>query len=108
MKVFAAVTFFPYNALHDISKLVSKMAARTADPRIAMHVCNRGAAFGEEPQGAKPGIAVMVYVSERRNSWIDAENCAGTMLTARDTPGLTTDLDGSSRTRTASSMLAGR
>lgn len=26
-----------------------------------MHVCNRGTAFGEVPQGAKPGIAIVVY-----------------------------------------------
>ncbi|KAK5175854.1 uncharacterized protein LTR77_000994 [Saxophila tyrrhenica] len=52
---------FPYSALSDVSKLVSKMAAETTDPAIAMHVCNRGTAFGEEPQGAKPGIAIMMY-----------------------------------------------
>ena len=26
-----------------------------------MHVCNRGTAFGEAPQGAKPGIAVVLF-----------------------------------------------
>lgn len=26
-----------------------------------MHVCNRGTAFGEAPQGAKPGIAIMMF-----------------------------------------------
>ena len=37
------------------------MAARTADPKLAMHVVNRGVSFGEEPQGSKPGIAVMMF-----------------------------------------------
>lgn len=37
------------------------MAARDADPKLAMHVVNRGAAFGEPPQGAKPGIAVLMF-----------------------------------------------
>ena len=44
-----------------MSNVVSKIAARTTDPKLAMHVCNRGSAFGEEPQGAKPGIAVIMY-----------------------------------------------
>ncbi|KAK3711302.1 hypothetical protein LTR37_009682 [Vermiconidia calcicola] len=60
-KVFAGIVLFPYSSLEEMSKVVSKMAARTADPRLAMHVVNRGAAFGEAPQGAKPGVAVMMW-----------------------------------------------
>ena len=37
------------------------MAARKADPKLAMHVVNRGTSFGEAPQGAKPGIAVLMF-----------------------------------------------
>jgi hypothetical protein len=37
------------------------MHTNPADPRVAMHVCNRGTAFGEPPQGAKPGIAIMMF-----------------------------------------------
>ena len=44
-----------------MSKVVSKIAARITDPKLAMHVCNRGAAFGEPPAGAKPGIAVIMF-----------------------------------------------
>ena len=60
-KVFAGLLFFPYSSLKDVSKVVSDMAARVADPKLAMHVLNRGAAFGEAPQGARPGVAVMMY-----------------------------------------------
>lgn len=37
------------------------MAAKVTDPKLAMHVTNRGVAFGEAPQGAKPGIAVLMF-----------------------------------------------
>lgn len=37
------------------------MAARPTDPRVAMHVANRGPGLGEGVPGAKPGIAVMMY-----------------------------------------------
>jgi hypothetical protein len=60
-KVFAGLLFYPYSSLNEVSKVVSKMAARVADPKLAMHVVNRGTAFGEAPQGARPGIAVMMY-----------------------------------------------
>lgn len=53
--------FFPYERLKEVSKGVSEMAARAADPKVAMHVVNRGRGMGEEAQGAKPGIAIMMY-----------------------------------------------
>ena len=61
MQVFAGIAFFPYSSLHEVSSILSMMAARTADPKLAMHVVNRGAGMGEAPQGAKPGIAVLMY-----------------------------------------------
>ena len=37
------------------------MAARTADPKVAMHVVNQGPGMGFPDQGAKPNIAIMMY-----------------------------------------------
>lgn len=44
-----------------MSKVVSTMAARTADPKLAMHVCNNGPSFGQPPPGSKPDIAVIMF-----------------------------------------------
>ena len=60
-KIFSGILFFPYSSLHELSKVVSTMGARTANPKLAMHVVNRGAGMGETPQGAKPGIGVIYY-----------------------------------------------
>lgn len=59
--VFGGLLFFPYSSLKDVSKVVSKMAAQKTDPKLAMHVVNRGAIFGEPPQGARPGIGIMMF-----------------------------------------------
>ena len=53
--------FFPYSRLKEVSKGVSEMATRAADPKVAMHVVNQGSGMGAPAQGAKPGIAVMMY-----------------------------------------------
>lgn len=37
------------------------MAARPADPKLAMHVTKRGSGLGEAAQGGKPGIAIYMY-----------------------------------------------
>ena len=55
------MTFYPYSSLAEISKCVAMMHARPADPKVAMHVLNRGSGLGEPPQGAHPGIAIMMF-----------------------------------------------
>lgn len=60
-KIFMGFLMFPYSQLQEVSKGVSAMAARPADPKIAMHIVNRGRGMGEPAQGGKPGIAVMMY-----------------------------------------------
>lgn len=60
-KIFSGVILYPYCSLSAISTGVAKMAARTADGNIAMHVLNRGPGMGEAAPGSKPGIAIMPY-----------------------------------------------
>ncbi len=60
-KVFAGVVMFPYSSLSAISAGVAKMAAHNKDPKVAMHVLQRGVGFGEPPQGARPGVAIFMY-----------------------------------------------
>ena len=58
-KIFAGVIFYPYSTLPELSKGVAAMAAKTADPKVAMHVVNQGPGMGVPSQGSKPGIAIM-------------------------------------------------
>ncbi|KAK3670285.1 hypothetical protein LTR78_009839 [Recurvomyces mirabilis] len=60
-KIFGGILFIPYSSLHEVSKGVAAMAARTADPRIAMHVMNQGPGMGMPDQGSKPNIALMLF-----------------------------------------------
>ncbi|EMD00474.1 hypothetical protein BAUCODRAFT_20568 [Baudoinia panamericana UAMH 10762] len=60
-KVFGGVLTVPYSSLQQCSKGVSAMAARTSDPKVAMHVINQGPSMGMPEQGGKPGIAFMLY-----------------------------------------------
>lgn len=54
-RVFSGFIFIPYSSLRETSKGVATMAARPADPKVAMHVSN-----GINP-GARPDIAIFMY-----------------------------------------------
>ena len=60
-RVFAGILFFPYSSLQEVSAGVSAMAARTADPKITMHVVNQGPGMGMPDHGARPGVGIMMY-----------------------------------------------
>ncbi|KAF4556461.1 FAD-binding domain-containing protein 55 [Elsinoe fawcettii] len=60
-KIFSGVVSVPYSSLKEASKVVADVAARTADPRLAMHVVNLGPGMGFPNPGAKPDVGFMLY-----------------------------------------------
>lgn len=60
-QIFSGLVSVPYQSLKEASKVVADMAARTADPRLAMHVVNLGPGMGFPDQGSKPDIGFLVY-----------------------------------------------
>ena len=59
--IFAGILFIPYSSLRELSKVVCQMASQTTDPKLAMHVCNTGPQFGQNPPGAKPDVAIIMF-----------------------------------------------
>lgn len=60
-KIVSGFVALPYTSLAACSKGVAAMAARTADPSVAMHVVNQGPGMGMPDQGPRPGIAFMLF-----------------------------------------------
>jgi FAD/FMN-containing dehydrogenase len=59
--VFAGLMFLPYGRLDEVGLWVERSVERLKDPKTAFFITNQGPGTGVPPQGAKPGIAVVVF-----------------------------------------------
>ncbi|KAF2222272.1 cysteine desulfurase [Elsinoe ampelina] len=59
--IFSGIVSVPYSSLKQASKAVADMAARTSDPKLALHVVNLGPGMGFPNQGSKPDIGFMLF-----------------------------------------------
>lgn len=59
--VFAGLVFLPYERLDEVGRFVEKSVERLRDPKTAFAVTNQGPGTGTPAQGAKPGIAVILF-----------------------------------------------
>ena len=60
-QVFAGLVMLPYERLGEIGKWASTMAERKGDPKSAFAITNQGPGVGVQPQGSRPGIAVIMF-----------------------------------------------
>jgi hypothetical protein len=59
--VFAGLVFLPYERLDEVGTWVERSVERLKDPKTAFAITNQGPGTGVPPQGAKPGIAVILF-----------------------------------------------
>jgi hypothetical protein len=59
--VFAGLVFLPYERLDEVGMWVKRSVERLKDPKTAFAITNQGPGTGVPPQGAKPGIAVILF-----------------------------------------------
>ena len=59
--IFAGLVFLPYEQLGKVGEWVERSVERLQDPKTAFFVTNQGPGTGVPPQGAKPGIAVVLF-----------------------------------------------
>jgi FAD/FMN-containing dehydrogenase len=59
--IFAGLVFVPYERLEEVGEWVERAVERLKDPKTAFFITNQGPGTGVPPQGAKPGIAVVLF-----------------------------------------------
>lgn len=59
--VFAGLVLLPYERLDEVGEWVERSVGRLKDPKTAFAITNQGPGTGVPPQGAKPGIAVILF-----------------------------------------------
>jgi hypothetical protein len=59
--IFAGLVFLPYERLQEVGEWVERSVDRLKDPKTAFCITNQGPGTGVPPQGAKPGIAVILF-----------------------------------------------
>ncbi|KAK5126161.1 hypothetical protein LTR08_005024 [Meristemomyces frigidus] len=60
-RIFSGFLVIPYTSLVACARAVAAMAARSSDPKVAMHVVNQGPGIGMPDPGPKPGLAILMY-----------------------------------------------
>jgi FAD/FMN-containing dehydrogenase len=59
--IFAGLVFLPYEKLGEVGEWMERSVDRLQDPKTAFCITNQGPGTGVPPQGAKPGIAVILF-----------------------------------------------
>jgi FAD/FMN-containing dehydrogenase len=59
--IFAGLVFLPYERLKEVGEWVERAVDRLKDPKTAFFITNQGPGTGVLPQGAKPGIAMVLF-----------------------------------------------
>lgn len=59
--IFAGLVFLPYDRLDQVGEWIERSVERLKDPKTAFAITNQGPGTGVPPQGAKPGIAVILF-----------------------------------------------
>jgi hypothetical protein len=59
--IFAGLVFLPYERLEQVGEWVENSVERLKDPKTAFAITNQGPGTGVPPQGARPGIAVILF-----------------------------------------------
>lgn len=60
-EIFAGLVMLPYERLEEVGRWTSRMAERKGDPKSAFAITNQGPGVGVQPQGPRPGIAVILF-----------------------------------------------